>query len=97
MSTLATLYIKVDVLKTLADTVAKKGEKGVEFTISINDETNQFGQNISAYVSQTKEQRDEKKPKFYTGNGKVVWTDGNITVAAKQDTPTPATGDDLPF
>lgn len=64
-----------------------KGKKGVyyNFTISINDETNQFGQNVGLYDSQTKEEREAKKTKKYIGNGRVVWNDGNITNAIQQN------------
>ena len=77
-----------------------KGKKGVyyNFTISVNDDTNQFGQNVSAFDSQTKEEREAKKPKQYIGNGKVVWTDGKSTKA--QQEPQPQDNDnnvDLPF
>jgi hypothetical protein len=63
-----------------------KGKKGVYYnlTISVNDDTNQFGQNVSAFDSQTKEEREAKKPKQYIGNGKVVWTDGKSTKAQQE-------------
>jgi hypothetical protein len=81
-----------------------KGKKGVyyNFTISVNDETNQFGQNVGLYDSQTKEERENGKSKHWIGNGRVVWNDGNITNAVSQnDQPKnevvePA-NDDLPF
>ena len=78
-----------------------KGKKGVyyNFTISVNDDTNQFGQNVAAFDSQTKEEREAKKPKQYIGNGKVVWTDGSC-VKAVQEQPLEQTTDnttDLPF
>lgn len=78
-----------------------KGKKGVyyNFTISVNDDTNQFGQNVAAFDSQTKEEREAKKPKQYIGNGKVVWTDGSC-VKATQEQPLEQTADnttDLPF
>lgn len=106
MSSLSEIYIKKETLQTLLDVVAKKGEKGVSITISTSDESNQWGQNVSAYVSQTKEQREEKKPRFYTGNGKVFWNDGKITngVKPEEQEATPAStsdngggSDDLPF
>lgn len=98
MSALATIYIKAETLKTLLDTVTKKGDKGVELTISINDDVNQFGQNVSAFVSQSKEAREAKKPKFYTGNGKVIWTDGKINKPEQQASNTTVQAeDDLPF
>lgn len=105
MSTLASLYIKAEVLRTMADVVQKRGEKGLELTISISDESNQYGQNLSAYVSQSKEEREAKKQKFYAGNGNVFYTDGKISKGVKPDqntnTPPPPvdnmSDDDLPF
>jgi|TARA_R110002020_G_scaffold63146_4_gene168545 hypothetical protein len=79
-----------------------QGKKGVyyNFTLSVNDETNQFGQNVSVYDNQTKEERDAKKDKFYIGNGKVVWTNGSCVAAekdgAKKET-VASTSNDLPF
>jgi hypothetical protein len=77
MASLSTLYLKAETLKTLLDTVNTKGDKGVEITISINDEMNKYDQNVSGYVSQTKEQREDKKPRFYVGNGKTYWSTNN--------------------
>ena len=77
-----------------------KGKKGVyyNFTISVNDNTNQFGQNVSAFDSQTKEEREAKKPKQYIGNGKVVWTDGKSTKAQQEAQPQDNDNNvDLPF
>ena len=31
------------------------------FTVAVNDETNDWGQNVSAFDSQTKEEREAKK------------------------------------
>ena len=105
MSSLNSLYLKLDTLETLVSTLKAKGEKGIELTISINDEVNDYDQNISGYVSQTKEQRDAKAKKFFIGNGKTFWTDGKITVAKKKEVlnaepmlPEQEDGkDDLPF
>ena len=79
-----------------------EGKKGVyyNFTLSVNDETNQYGQNVAVFDSQTKEEREAKKDKVYIGNGKVVWTDGNCVVAPSdkpQKEAVAATTDDLPF
>ena len=66
-----------------------KGKDGKykNYTIAVNDEPNEYGQNVSMYVEQTKEERDAKKKRQYVGNGKVVWTDGTIvsTKAQKQE------------
>jgi hypothetical protein len=103
MSALADIYIKTEVLETLLKTVKAKGDKGISITVSMQDETNQWGQNVSGYVSQTKEQREAKKDRFYVGNGKVFWTDGKITKAEKKAEAVPAAAsidyesNDLPF
>ena len=85
MSSLNSLYIKKETLETLLKVVNKKGEKGVELTVSINDEANDYDQNVSAWVSQSKEHREAKKPRFFTGNGRTFWTNGVIQVPKKKD------------
>ena len=77
-----------------------KGKNGTyyDFTISVNDETGQFGDNCSIFCSQTKEERDAKTDKIYVGNAKVIWTDGTITTAERQEeVETEAETADLPF
>lgn len=62
-----------------------KGKDGYKnYTISISDETNQYGQNVVMYEQQSKEDRENKVPKKYIGNGSVIWTDGKITNAEKK-------------
>jgi hypothetical protein len=53
------------------------------YTLSLNDETNGYGQNVSVWESQSKEQQTAKEQRNFVGNGKVVWTDGNVKVADK--------------
>lgn len=86
MSSLSNIYIKVETLETLLKVVKAKAEKGLSIDISISDEANKYEQNVTAYVSQTKEQREAKKEKFYVGNGKTFWTDGKISVPKKAET-----------
>ena len=104
MSSLSEIYIKKETIDKIAQVLnSKSGDeaKGFKMTISINDETNNYGQNVTAFAAQTKEQRDAKTDKFYVGNGKVFWTDGKITIASKNDDPAPAQTwdkvDDSPF
>ena len=85
MASLSNIYIKTETLETLLNVVKQKGEKGISIDISISDETNQWGQNVSAWVSQTKEQREAKKDRFYVANGKCVWNNGKIEIAKKQE------------
>ena len=104
MANLSDIYIKTEVLQILLDTAKKKGVPGIALTVSTNDEVNGYGQNVSAYVSQSKEDREAKKTKFYVGNGKVFWTDGKITKAEKVEQQPTATApsyesesNELPF
>jgi len=85
MSALLDIYLKKETLETILKTLNAKQEKGIAFTVSVNDETNDYGQNVSAFVSQSKEQRDAGQKKYYVGNGKVFWNDGKISNAVKQD------------
>ena len=88
MSTLITGYITLEKLKQIVQTVEAKQAKGFGFTAAINDEPNQYGQNISYWAEQTKEQRETKAAKWYFANGKVAWTDGKVPqVPAKDPTP----------
>jgi hypothetical protein len=98
MSSLNSLYIKKETLEQLLSTVTRKNEKGVELTISIQEEGNQYGQNVSAFVSQSKEQRDSGVNKYYVGNGNTFWTDGKIQVVKKNSGSGSGSDDnDLPF
>lgn len=82
------------------------GAKGkyLPITITINDETDQFGNQGPIMVEQSKEERDSKAAKVYLGNVKVVWTNGqNVAAAPRTDGQAapvqraPAPMDDLPF
>jgi len=58
MGSLSSLWIKKETLEMLLKGINAKGEKGIDITISINEETNTYGQNLTSYVSQSKEQRE---------------------------------------
>jgi len=108
MSVLINASIRVDKLPKEKFINGKKTADGktpvyYNMTISVSDET-RYGNNVAITDSQTREERDAKKPKNYLGNGKVVWTDGNIVLAEKQAIITEAEiaannqdNDDLPF
>jgi len=58
------------------------GEKGtyLNLTVSLNDEADKFGNTVSAWQSQTKEQREAKENRNFLGNGKVLFdSDGTRT------------------
>ena len=74
-----------------------KGKKGkyLPITFFISDEEDQFGNNVSCIQAQTEDERKEKAPRNYLGNGKVVFND-------KEGTPQSgmvddSDDDDLPF
>ena len=81
-------YRSIKQLELLLE-AAKKNGKGIATTISINDRLDNFGQNVGEWISQTKEEREAKARRIFTGNGKVVFIDANkiISVAPKTDKP----------
>ena len=98
MGALINVSLRVDKLPKEKFVSGKDGAVYYNFTIGVNDESNQYGQNVSATDSQTKEEREAKKAKTYLGNGNVVWTDGNIKVADKKvEATAKEVESDLPF
>ena len=99
MSSIINLSIRVDKLPKEKFVMGKDGAVYYNCTLSINDDANQWGQNVSLTDSQTKEEREAKKSKNYLGNGNVVWTDGNIKAVKKEAATqkTAAVEVDLPF
>lgn len=87
--------LSIDVDKINKDRLYK-GKKGtyLKLTIAVNDEKDQFDNDVSCWEEQTEEERSSKTNKNYLGNGKVFWTNEN------GGTPQPTTqeeADDLPF
>lgn len=54
-----------------------KGAKGtyLNLTVAVNDEKDQYDNDVSAWEGQTKEERDAKTNRNFLGNGRVVWSD----------------------
>ena len=71
------LSLKLDVKKIPKEKYFN-GEKGVyiDLTIGVDDEPNEYGQTVKAWVEQTKEERDEKMQRVFVGNGTGIWSDG---------------------
>jgi len=100
------ISISIDVTKITKERLYQ-GQKGkyLKLTVSVNDEEDQFGNTVSAYEEQTKEERENKAPKNFLGNGKVIWSSAGGTVsnaipkAATQPAPAASSGDEdgLPF
>ena len=99
MSALINVSLRVDKLPKEKFVQGKDGAVYYNFTVAVNDESNQWGQNVSLTDSQTKEEREAKKPKSYLGNGNVIWTNGTIQLAEKKEgvASKEVVANDLPF
>jgi hypothetical protein len=96
MSAIINYSLRVDKMPKEKFVAGKDGAVYVNLTMSVNDET-KFGNNAAVFVSQTKEENQEKKPKNYLGNGKVVWNNGTIVNAEKEVKEEVAEAADFPF
>ena len=81
----------------------KKG-KYINIVVNVNNDVDQFGNQASVIVDQTKDERAAKAAKTYLGNGKIVWSDGQFPDPAPYDNshngapkPVAQPADDLPF
>lgn len=79
MASLSSIYVSAAHLRRMLEMCDGGNRKGIEITISINDDGNAYGKNVDAFIAQTKEQRVNKEKKDYVGSGNCFWTDGNIT------------------
>lgn len=73
MSKLINLSIdltKIDKAKINSHT---NGAKYYSITVELKDEADNYGNNVSAWTSQTKEERAAKTNRQFIGNGKVIW------------------------
>ena len=73
-----------------------EGKKGkyLNLTIWVNDDVDQFGNNVSLQQSLSKEEREAGSAKIYLGNGKTYESNGGGSAPSAA----PAASDsDLPF
>jgi hypothetical protein len=69
-------------MSSLINFSMKNAQGGYDkYTMSVNDKQDDYGNNASIFVAQSKEDREAKVKKNFVGNGKVAWTDGNIVKA----------------
>lgn len=83
-----------------------EGKKGkyINVTISVNDEKDQYDNDTSIYIAQSKEEREAKQDRIYLGNGRVFWS-SDSQPEAKASAPKPQAKpeakvteeEDLPF
>jgi hypothetical protein len=73
----------------------KNGAKYYNVSIILNDEKDQYGNDVAITTGQTKEERAAKEKQTYIGNGRIVYEKGG------KDVPAPGSNqsdnDDLPF
>lgn len=55
----------------------KDGASFIDVQIFLNDEPDQYGNELSISINQTKEERERKEKRNYIGNGKKVWESSN--------------------
>ena len=80
---------------TKIDKSKLKDGKYLNVQVSVNNDTDNYGNNVSFTINQTKEERDAKEKKTYIGNGRVIWTDNAIILAEKKEEAPSNSG--LPF
>lgn len=69
-------------MSSLINFSIKNAQGGYDkYTMSVNEKQDDYGNNASIFVAQSKEDRESKMPKKFVGNGKVAWTDGKIVKA----------------
>ena len=62
----------------------KNGAKYYNFTINVNDEKDQYGNDASVTISQTAEERQAKAQRTFVGNGRVVWSNNSSQQSTSQ-------------
>ena len=104
MALLSDVYIKLETLETLVAGIKAKQSKdpkikGINITISVNDEVDRYDNNVSAWVAQSQEERAAKKDRFWVGNGVSFWTNGVVSLARdlKEGAPSEEADVALPF
>ena len=75
-----------------------KNGKYVNLTINVSDETDQYGNSVSAWEAQSKDERDSKAKRNYLGNGRVLFTEGPLHKTEKPgETNSEPVQDEMPF
>jgi hypothetical protein len=99
----ATISFSIDLNKIDKSKVIQ-GKKGTYYNITafVNDQADQFGNNVAVATGLSKEERESGAKTHYIGNGRVISTDGSISAVTQQASqpqaaPAPANDMDFPF
>lgn len=74
MSKLMSLSIDLSKIDKSKITEGKNGAKYYSLTIELKDEKDQYGNDLTAWTTQTKEDRESKVNRTYLGNGKIIYS-----------------------
>jgi hypothetical protein len=98
MSKLITAKIDVTKIPKEAIYIGEKG-KYLSIDIWINDEEDNYGNDASINISQSKEEREAKAKKIYIGNGKTKFGFDKSATPAHSATNAPQSddSDEIPF
>ena len=101
MSKLLNLSINLSKIDKSKIIEGKTGNKYLDIDVWINDDPDQYGNDASVSIRQSKDEREAKERKTYIGNGKKMfgWDDSQ---PASSPAPAPAPSasdelDDIPF
>ena len=71
------LLIPLDQKGLILGAEEKGGRVYLDITVGTKDEKDDYGNDASAWVSQSKEEREAKEDRTFLGNGRVVFDSGN--------------------
>jgi len=92
MSLILSLSICLSDIDKSKITTGKNGKLYLNISVGTKDTKDQYGKDVSAWHSQTKEEREADAKRTWLGNGEIVWDSASGTRIA-----TDAEKDDLPF
>jgi len=73
-------------------TTGKNGKLYLNISVGTKDAKDQYGKDVSAWHSQTKDEREADAKRAWLGNGEIVWDSANGSRIATEEEK-----DDLPF
>jgi hypothetical protein len=67
--------VSIDLNKIIKSKIkeGKNGAKYYNLTILVNNDKDQYGNDVAVIEPQSKEEREAKEKKTYIGNGKVIY------------------------
>ena len=86
MSEIVNISIDLNKLDKSKEVAGKNGARYYNLSLVINDQDNEWGNNVQITEPQTKEERQAKTKKTFVGAGTSVWRNGeNLKFEKKQD------------